>query len=300
MNHYIKTKLFLLLCLIICFTGYAAAQVNAESEATDASDNYTFESIDVPGVDFLAVAASSDFEDYAGYTLSADGQKKVAFTLIDGVFQTYDFPGAKNTYFFALGNNGNAAGHYEDNAGLHRGIVLENGELRQYDFPGSVQTELYGISDSTGALTGNFIDASGVRRGFTGTEIIEVPGAVETFADFINSQGGMVGSYVDANGIYHPYVRTPTGRFVSLALPSVASFEYFFVHGINDAQTIVARAKAVDSVPLTYIGTFQDGLKPFKVPGSVSTEGYNINQDGSIVGHYETTMDAHTALSQDP
>ena len=117
MNHYIKTKLFLLLCLIICFTGYAAAQVNAESEATDASDNYTFESIDVPGVDFLAVAASSDFEDYAGYTLSADGQKKVAFTLIDGVFQTYDFPGAKNTYFFALGNNGNAAGHYEDNAG---------------------------------------------------------------------------------------------------------------------------------------------------------------------------------------
>ena len=28
--------------------------------------NYIFESIDVPGVDFLAVTASSDFEDYAG------------------------------------------------------------------------------------------------------------------------------------------------------------------------------------------------------------------------------------------
>ena len=35
---------------------------------------------------------------------------------------TYDFPGAQNTYFFALGNNGNAAGHYEDSEGLYRTI----------------------------------------------------------------------------------------------------------------------------------------------------------------------------------
>ena len=57
-----------------------------------ASANYTFETIEVEGVDFLAVTASSDFEDYAGYTKSADDEKEVAFTLIDGVFTTYDFP----------------------------------------------------------------------------------------------------------------------------------------------------------------------------------------------------------------
>ena len=51
-----------------------------------ASENYTFETIDVEGVDFLAITASSDFEDYAGYTRSPDGDKEVAFTLIDGVF----------------------------------------------------------------------------------------------------------------------------------------------------------------------------------------------------------------------
>ena len=60
----------------------------------------------------------------------------VAFTLIDGVFMTYDFPGSQNTYFYALGNNGDAAGYYEDSEGHHRGIVLEDGELRKYDFPG--------------------------------------------------------------------------------------------------------------------------------------------------------------------
>ena len=44
----------------------------------------------------------------------------------------------------------------------YHGVVLENGELHTYNFPDAVQTEIYGISDETGALTGNFIDASGV------------------------------------------------------------------------------------------------------------------------------------------
>ncbi len=213
----------LFLCLNFCLLN----NIFAQGDATSISDNYTFETIDVPGVDFLAVTASSDFEDYAGYTKSDDGEKEVAFTLIDGAFTTYDFPDSQNTYFYALGNNGNAAGHYQDSEGLYHGVVLENGELRQYDFPGAVQTEIYGISDATGALTGNFIDADGVRRGFSDDEIIEFPGATETYADFVNSSGGMVGSYVDAEGVFHPYIRTPTGRYVSLDLPRAALLEYF-------------------------------------------------------------------------
>ena len=248
--------------------------------------NYTYESIDVPGVEFLALTASSDFEDYAGYTKSADGEKMVAFTLIDGVFMTYDFPGSQNTYFFALGNNGNAAGYYEDSEGKHRGIVLENGELRQYDFPGAVETEIYGISDATGALTGNFIDASGVRRGFTRDIIVEYPGASETFADFINASGGMVGSYVGDDGTYTPYLRSGDGRYVSFDLPTEETYEFFYVHGQTDTKISVARGKVVDDVPRTYVGSFLGGLHELKFPGSVSTEGYNINQDASVVGHY--------------
>ena len=293
MHIQIKTNfLFYIFTLFVCLNSFflrdIVAQDNAEPIAALASDNYTFETIDVPGVDFLQLSASSDFEDYAGSTQSADGEKIVAFTLIDGVFTTYDFPGSQNTYFYALGNNGNAAGYYEDSAGLKRGVVLKGGELEQFDFPGAVETEIWGISDTTGALTGNFIGTDGVRRGFSGDEIIEVPGAIETYADFVNSSGGMVGSYVDADGLYHPYIRTPNGRFVSLDLPGAANLEYFFVHGINDVRTVVARTKRVGDVPGTLVGTFQDGLQELKVPGSVSTEGYNINQDGSIVGHYDT------------
>ena len=262
--------------------------VDMEPEATGDEGLYTFESIDVPGVYFLALTASSDFGDYAGYTRREDVEKDVGFTLIDGVWTTYDFPGSKNTYFYALGNDGRAAGHYEDSDGLYHGVVLENGELREYNFPDAVETEIYGISDATGALTGNFTDASGMRRGFSGDTIIEYPDALGTFSDFVNSsQNLMVGSYIDAEGIYHPYVRYWNGTFTTLDLSDAERLEYYFVHGINDANNTVARSKAVDDVPRTYVGQF--GVpRELRVPGSVSTEGWNINQDGSVVGHYDS------------
>ena len=278
----------LFMCLNALFLMNAAAQIGDGSVIATGGSNYTIDPIHVDGVDFLAVAASSDFGDYAGYTLDPDTGKEVAFTLIDGNFEKYDFPGSQKTHFYALGNDGRAAGHYQDSEGLYHGIITEDGELQQYDFPDAVQTFIYGISDATGVLTGNWIDASGVLRGFSGDEIIEFPGAPETHAHFVNASGGMVGSYVDADGIFHPYVRTPDGRFVSLDLPNAETLEYFFVHGINDAGVVVSRGKRVGSVPGTFVGTFRQGLQEFKVPGSVSTEGWNINQDGSIVGHFES------------
>ena len=271
----------LFVCLNSFFLRNSAAQVGGS-----ASDNYTFESIDVPGVDFLALTASSDFEDYAGYTRSPDGKKEVGFTLIDGVFTTYDFPGSQHTYFYALGNDGTAAGYYEDSDGLRHGVILENGELREYNFPGAVQTEIYGISDATGALTGNFIDADGVRRGFSGDEIIEFPEASETFANFA-ALGSVLGSYVDAEGIYHAYVRTPDGRFASFDLIDAPNLEYLVVPAYNNVGVGIFQAKAVGDVPRTYVGRI-GALHELRFPGSLSTEGWNINQDGSVVGYYDS------------
>ena len=231
------------LCLNTLFLGNTDAQFITEPFGASAGPNYTFESIDVPGVDYLELTASSDFEDYAGNTRSADGQKIVGFTLIDGVFATYDFPDA-------------------------------------------VETEIYGMSDATGVLTGNFIDEAGVRRGFSGDIIVEAPDASATYADFV-SAGRIVGSYIDAEGIYHPYIRTQDGRFT--AFDSVTWFDpaYIFIHGINDVGVLVVRAKAVFDIPRTYVGKFTR-LQELQFPGSVSTEGWNINQDGSVVGHYDS------------
>ena len=65
----------LFMCLNSFFLGNSAAQVDDEPVVVPAGSNYTFENIDVPGVEFLELTASSDFGDYAGNTRSPDGKK---------------------------------------------------------------------------------------------------------------------------------------------------------------------------------------------------------------------------------
>ena len=285
MNHYIKMKLPLFITLIICWTGYAVAQVGAETPIAD----YTFETIEVPGVDFLEVTASNDFGDYAGNTRSAEG-KEVAFTLIDGVFTTYDFPDSQKTHFYALDNNGVAAGHYKDSDGLYHGVVLdENGELKQYDFPGAVQTFIYGLSDETGALSGNIVDAAGVFHAFSGDLIITFPGAVATYGDFVNAAGAVVGSYIDADGMFHGFIRNPDGSFTTIDLPEMPDLEFLFVNTITDAGLVGFRAKAANDILRSYILLPSGTLYEVRLPGSVITVVRNVNQDGSIIGYYDAT-----------
>ncbi len=249
--------------------------------------NYIFESINVPGVDFLVLTASSDFEDYAGYTLSADGEKVVGFTLIDGVFKTHDFPGSQGTYFDALGNNGTAAGHYVDSEDLYHGVILDkNGEWTQYDFPGAVETSIFGISDETGALSGDIVDADGVTHGFSGDTVITFPGAANTYADFVNADGVIVGSYVDEDGVFQGFIRDPDGSFTTIDIPEMPDLWYLFVKGINNDGVVIFRARAEGDIPRSYILLPGGDPQELRFPGSINTVVRNINQDGSIVGHY--------------
>ena len=278
-------KLPLFICLIICFIGYAVARIGAETPIAD----YTFETIEVPGVDFLEVAASNDFGDYAGNTRSPDGEKTIGFTLIDGVFTTYDFPGSVKTFFYALDNTGKAAGHYKDIDGLYHGVILEGGELRQYDFPGAAETHIYGISDETGALSGNIVDAAGTTHAFSGELIVTFPGAVNTYGDFVNAAGAVVGSYIDADGMFHGFIRNPDGSFTTIDLPEMPNLKFLFVNTITDFGAVGFRAKAANDILRSYILMPDGTLYEVRIPGSVITVVRNVNQDGSIVGYYDLT-----------
>ncbi len=283
MNYPIKTKLPLFICLIIYFIGYAVARIGAETPIAD----YIFETIEVPGVDFLEVAASNDFGDYAGNTRSPDGEKTIGFTLIDGVFTTYDFPGSVNTYFYGLDNTGKAAGHYKDIDGFYHGVILEGGELRQYDFPGAAETQIYGISDETGALSGNIVDAAGVSHAYSGDLIITFPGAAQTYGDFVNAAGAVVGSYIDADGMFHGFIRNPDGSFTTIDLPEMPNLEFLFVNTITDFGAVGFRAKVENDILRSYILMPDGTLYEIRIPGSVITVVRNVNQDGSIVGFYD-------------
>ena len=273
----------MLICLIICFIGYAVARIGAETPIAD----YIFETIEVPGVDFLEVAASNDFGDYAGNTRSPDGEKTIGFTLIDGIFTTYDFPGSLNTYFYGLDNAGKAVGHYKGTDNLYHGVIMEDGELTQYDFPSAAETHIYGISDETGALSGNIVDAAGTTHAFSGDLIITFPGAAQTYGDFVNAAGAVVGSYIDADGMFHGFIRNPDGSFNTIDLPEMPNLEFLFVNTITDFGAVGFRAKVENDILRSYILMPDGTLYEVRIPGSVITVVRNVNQDGSIVGYYD-------------
>ena len=285
MDHHMISKRSLFICLIICFMGYAVIPVAAETPIAD----YIFETIEVPGIDFLEIAASNDFGDYAGNTRSPDGEKIVGFTLIDGVFRRHDFPGSVNTFFYGLDNTGKAVGHYKDADGLYHGVILEDGELHQYDFPGAAETNIYGISDETGALSGNVVDAEGVSHAFSGDLIITFPGAVQTYGDFVNAAGVVVGSYIDADGMFHGFIRNLDGSFNTIDLPKTPNLAYLFVNTITDLGVIGFRAKVVNDILRSYILLPDGTLYEVRFPDSISTVVRNVNQDGSIIGYYDST-----------
>ena len=155
-------------------------------------------------------------------------------------------------------------------------------------FPGAAETHIYGISDETGALSGNIVDEAGVTHAFSGDLIIAFPGASQQLmGTFVNAAGAVVGSYVDADGMPHGFIRNPDGSFTTIDVPEMPNLEFLFVNTITDFGVVAFRAKAVNDILRSYI-LLPDGiLYEVRLPGSVNTVVRNVNQDGSIIGYYD-------------
>ena len=282
-----RFTLFMVICLILVLLD-GNTLLWALPESFEPTAEYLFETIEVPGVDFLELTSTNDLGHYAGNTRGTDGENMVGFTLIDGILSTYNIPDSLTFGFYGLNNAGQAVGFYQDANEISHGVIVQNGELTQYDFPGATETEIFGVSES-GLLIGDIFDAEGAIHGFVGDEQFDVPGATITYADDMNAAGSLVGSYVDADGVYHGYIRHADGSFTTFDFPGVLSnLEYLFVNAINDAGVIVFRAKAFDNLERTYIRLPNGALKELKFPGSVTTVGRDIDMEGRIAGYYDT------------
>ncbi len=295
MEHRIKTKILLIITtLIVCLTWHTAALssdtpvpvlISAEPVSTY-TEHYIYETISVPGVDFLEVTSTNDHGHYAGNTKDADG-KLIGFTLIDGEFTTYDVPDSKQTTFYGLNNAGQAAGFYIDQNEISHGIILQDGELNVWNFPGALNTQIFGIGED-GQPLGDIIDAEEVVNGFIGEMRFDVPSAMTTFVDDINTAGIVVGSYIDGDGTYHGFYRLPDDSVHDIDVPNIPNPEYLFVNAINNVWDIVFRAKAVDDIERSYV--IHIGSEPIELryPDSVETVLRDIDNKGRITGYYDT------------
>ncbi len=299
MEHRIKTKMLLIITLIACLGWHTAAHSNnfpppklpvpvtiSVPPVDPYTEHYIYETITVPGVDFLEVTASNNNGHYAGNTKNADG-KLIAFTLIDGVFTTYDVPDSGQTVFYGLNNAGQAAGFYEDQNEITHGIILQDGELKVWNFPGALNTQIFGIGED-GQLLGDTIDENGNIQGFVGKMQFNVHKAMSTYADDINAAGIVVGSYIDSEGIYHGFYSLPDGSIHDIDIPNISNLEYLFVNAINDIWNIVFRAKVKGDIERSYV--LHLGRQPLELryPGSVETVLRDIDSQGRITGYYDT------------
>ena len=299
MEHRIKTKMLLIITLIVCLGWHTAVHSNNSSPpkipvpvtisaqpVVPHTEHYIYETITVPGVDFLEVTASNDYGHYAGNTKNADG-KLIAFTLIDEVFTTYDVPDSGQTVFYGLNNAGQAAGFYEDQNEITHGIILQDGELKVWNFPGALNTQIFGIGQD-GQLLGDTIDENGNIQGFIGEMQFNVAMAMSTYADDINAASIVVGSYIDSDGIYHGFYSLPDGSVHDIDIPNIPNPEYLFVNAINDIWDIVFRAKAVDDIERSYVLHLGSQPLELRYPGSVVTVLRDIDSQGRITGYYDT------------
>src|SRR5215469_16577280 len=130
------------------------------------------------------------------------------------------------------------------------------------------------------ALTVPQLHAQGDAPIFT---TIDVPGAVETDANDVNTAGTVVGFSVDSAGIATGFSLS-NGTFTSIAFPGAT---HTLVYGINDGGVTVGWY--VDSAGISHgFKRSASGSKTATIdpPGSTRTNAWSINNSGTIVGTY--------------
>jgi hypothetical protein len=117
-------------------------------------------------------------------------------------------------------------------------------------------------------------------------QIVDVPGATSTRAWAINDLGVTAGNYSDANGVQHAFIRSPTGRVITVDVPGgVTGF-----HGINNKGVAVGiytveTPAGPNAVAYHGFERAPDGsITIVDFPGAADSGLFGINNRGDVVG----------------
>lgn len=212
-----------------------------------------------------------------------------------GAITAFDVPGSTSTYGMGIDNGGLVVGYYLSGSDVHSYVRSTDGTFSIYDVPGSTSTWGNAINDQ-GQIAGtyqlgNTLDYHGFVRAADGTlTTFDVPGASWTFAQGISNSGQVVGYYFDGFG-FHAFTRAADGTFTKFDVPgSLSSYAW----GVNDSGQIVGYSIinsyfTSSGFVFIYSGYVRDPggtITTFDVPGSASTVGQGINNEGQLVGNY--------------
>ncbi|MGB9332328.1 MAG: hypothetical protein WCB10_16315 [Steroidobacteraceae bacterium] len=118
-----------------------------------------------------------------------------------------------------------------------------------------------------------------------------------TFPESINKAGAITGHYTDRKGLYHGFLRSPVGEFITFDAPgagkSAGSGWGTFPESISDAGAITGHYIDSKDVDHGFLRSPVGELITFDAPGAGKSAGsgqgtfpHSISNAGAITGHY--------------
>lgn len=232
-----------------------------------------------------------------GFILSADGTVDLWTT------------SERSAYPTAINNAGRVVGtNIPVGGGLPEGFVRdEAGTETRYNFPDALGTVLFGISNDD-TYSGFYITNAG-RKGFVAqpssdlSRSVEYPGAAETQLYGINDMGKAGCAYFDELGAMSPCIYDiASDSFEEITPPASGNFTVSSINDQGDAIVFGMREKGENYADLRSF--YRDGrtgvMTELFYPGAVETYGYDIDNDGTIIGYYKGENDEFGAFRAEP
>ena len=190
--------------------------------------------------------------------------------------------------------------------------LAQAGQIITFDAPGAGTgagqgTYAVNINDF-GVTIGYFIDTNTVYHGFVRTlngavTTIDAPGAGAvpgsgqgSVAYSINLEGVIAGEYQDANYVYHSFLRTPNGRFVTFDAPGAGTGanQGTLAVDINLEGEIAGYTQDNNNVFHGFLRSPTGVFRSFDAPnagtgqfqGTVVTLESGLNASGAVIGWY--------------
>ena len=195
----------------------------------------------------------------------------------------------------AINNEGRVVGtNVPIGGGLPEGFQRDPaGNEISYNFPGALGTVVFGISNDD-TYSGFYVTSEG-RRGFVEqpssglSRSVEFPGSAETQLFGINDLGQAGGAYYDAAGAAFPFIYDiASNSFEEITPPSSGNYVVTSINDAGDAIVFGLREASENYADLrSFYRDGQTGLmRELFYPGAVETYGYDIDNQGTIIGYY--------------
>ena len=209
------------------------------------------------------------------------------------------FPLSINNHGMVVGVNTPVGG------GLPEGYIRDtSGNETPFNFPEALGTVPFGINNE-GIISGFYITPDG-RRGFveqssTGlSRSVVFPGSTETQLYAGNDTGQIGGAYYDSTGVAFPFIYDVDAEtFDLLTPPTTGNYVVTSMNDRGDAIVFGLRDVSENYADLRsfFYNSDDQSMTELLFPGAMETYGYDIDDNGTIIGYYQNPDGSHGGFS---